>query len=123
MRITARQLRAREACKRQVAIFKKEWPRGVRVTFDSLQRAAELELDLDWFADTFIPISAQAAYWKATAAAWPDFRKARDSAWAAYRNTRGSLLADFYKAVRSARAAYFKAIAPVLYQTITKYGL
>ena len=135
MRVTAKQLRDKKACEDQVLVFKKEWPRGVRVTFDSLQRAAELELDLDWFAAAFLPAPAWVDYCKATeivradystaiAVALVDYCKATEIVRAHNRALAPALaLADYIKATAPALADYRKAIALALHQTIKDYGL
>ena len=48
--ITADYLRALGADCEDLAIFSAEWPQGTRVTRKALRRAAELHLDLGWFA-------------------------------------------------------------------------
>jgi len=101
MKVTAKQLLTKDACKDQVDIFRKEWPKGVVVTEEVLQRAVELNLDLRWFALTFLPAPAWEAYNKAIATA----------------------LAAFDKAIATALAAYYKATATALWQVITEYKL
>jgi len=101
MKVTAKQLRGKDACDKPVDVFQKEWPEGVEITLDVLQRAMELKLDLDWFADSFLPASASEAYEKATTLAWEAYLEAIALAWVAYQ----------------------KAKASVLYQEITKFGL
>jgi len=101
MKVTANQLREKGACKNQVLTFKKEWPKGVEITLEVLERAIELKLDLDWFACNFLP-----------APTWEAYKKATDPAEAAY-----------IKATAPAREAYRKARVSALYQTITEYNL
>ena len=57
MFITEKKLLKHQACADQLAIFVKEWPKGMKVSKKSLLRAAELELDLIWFRGNFIPHS------------------------------------------------------------------
>jgi len=70
MRVTAQMLRDRNACEDQVAIFEREWPDGVNVGIRAARKAVKLGLDLEWFAETFLPPAAWADYEKAIAPAW-----------------------------------------------------
>jgi hypothetical protein len=54
-RITAAWLRERQACKTQVAAFKKEWPNGARLSPANLRRANAIYLSLAWFAKQILP--------------------------------------------------------------------
>ena len=112
MKVTVEQLRAKRACTDQVKVFEQEWPDGVEITLEVLQRAVELELDLDWFACRFLPAPALEAYHKATAPAWKAFQEARAPAWKAY-----------HKAIAPTWEAYNKAMASALYQVIIDYHL
>ncbi|KKL72792.1 hypothetical protein LCGC14_2081420 [marine sediment metagenome] len=97
--ITAAMLRAKDACPDQIAVFKTEWPNGVRPTLKSIKRAAELGLDLGWFAAAFLGAPAREAYDKAMAPA----RKAADGkamAPRAYDKARADAL---YSALASAK--------------------
>ena len=77
MKVTARQLRNKRPCEDQLLIFTREWPKGVEITPTTLQRAVELQLDLDWFVFNFLPVPAREAYEKATAPAWEAYLKAK----------------------------------------------
>ena len=77
-------LRRARACHRQVEIFEREWPEGAAVTLENVQRAAELGLDLDWFAYNLFTPAARDAYDEATAPAWAAYDKATAPARAAY---------------------------------------
>ncbi len=101
MKVTARQLRAKRACPKQVLIFKKEWQEGVEITEEVLQRAVELKLDLSWFALEFLPKPAQEDYDRAIDSAWGDLDNALASAW----------------------EDLDKAIASAFWQGIINYGL
>ncbi len=77
MKVTTRQLKVKGACPDQVITFRREWPNGVEITPTTLQRAVELQLDLDWFVFNFLPVPAREAYEKATAPAWEAYLKAK----------------------------------------------
>jgi len=100
MKVTARQLRNKRPCEDQLLISEKEWPKGVEITAQVLQRAVELKLDLGWFACHFLSDPAWEAYMKATAPARETYVKAMTSL-----------------------KAYRKATAPILWQVITEYKL
>ena len=121
MKVTAKQLRAKDACPDQVLIFEKEWPNGVEISQEVLQRAVEVHLDLDWFAFTFLPAPAREAYKKAIAPAWAAYIKATATAWAAY--DKATAREAYKKATATAEEVLDKAIAPALYQAITEYKL
>lgn len=69
MMITAAWLRERDACAAEVRIFEAEWPEGVEVTPESIERARKLNLDLAWLADQgglpddVVELLAADAYW------------------------------------------------------------
>lgn len=67
--LTVRDLRRLQACAKQVAVFAAEWPDGVDLTEAALLRAAELRLDLGWFAKAVLPAPAWATYEAACARA------------------------------------------------------
>ena len=66
MKITAKWLREQDACEKQVETFEKEWPEGVVVSLGTLKRAAELALDLDWFAEHVLTPHRWKVYFAAT---------------------------------------------------------
>ena len=84
MRVTAKLLRKHHACEEQVEIFEAEWQDGVKITEASLRRAVELKLDIDWFAQHFLPASAWKTYDEATAPAQKTYNEATAVAWKTY---------------------------------------
>jgi len=54
-KITAKLLRKHGACKDQVALFEKLWPKGASVTRANALKAAENRFDLNWLADRLLP--------------------------------------------------------------------
>ena len=104
MKITTEQLIGREACKDQVAIFNREWPSGTEITLKSLERATELELNLDWFAGRFLPPLAYKAYLDAIREAYGAYINARGEAWKYSNNP--------------AREIYRKAKVTIIYKLI-----
>lgn len=62
MYITAQMLQDIDAPEPQVNRFLMEWPDGVEISRDSLERAAELCLDMHYFAFCLLPLVAWRAY-------------------------------------------------------------
>jgi uncharacterized membrane protein YqiK len=118
MIITAKMLREKGASCLQVATFEKEWPKGGKTTLKNIQRAAELSLDLDWFASHFLSASARAEFYKATAPARAEYEKATASARAEFYKATAPARAEYEKATAPARAEYEKAMASALYKVI-----
>ena len=132
MRITAEQLIAKEACTQQVTIFKREWPKGVEITLESLERATKLGLSLNWFALKFLSPSVYKVYdndiapavdiynktmastyktfLKATSLAYKDYNKAMASAQKVFDEAAVSAQEAYDKSVISAEVDYHKAI-------------
>ena len=84
MHIDIKWLRKHHACSNeQVALFTKEWPEGCEVTADTLARAVELDLDLEWFVKVLrAPIGAEEKQVRADA--WTTYNRAVADAWATY---------------------------------------
>lgn len=61
-RITADMLADKKACADQVETFRKLFPRGTPVTLAAAKRCVKAGLDLDWFAQAFLPPKAYADY-------------------------------------------------------------
>jgi hypothetical protein len=55
--ITADMLKGMNACENQIIKFRREWPRGARLFKKNLLRAAELNMDLMWWASHVGPYS------------------------------------------------------------------
>ena len=53
----------------QVGVFYTEWPDGARLTLENLNRANELELDVNWLANNILSAPAWAEYEKVRALA------------------------------------------------------
>ena len=107
MYLTADMLKEKNACHRQVAVFEKEWPDGVKITKKAILRAVELELDIDWFVDNFLPPPIREAY-----------QKAIDLAWKAYKEATAPAREAYHEDLTSARKAYHKAQALTLYKVL-----
>ena len=89
--ITADMLLERGAFCSQVKVVREHWPDGVVPSLAVCLEAAELDLDLDWFADHFLSDEAKRIcdaaldeawriYWADTAEAWRIYREDMDEA-------------------------------------------
>jgi len=76
MKITTELLRKKKACEEQVVIFEKEWPNGIEITLESLDKALELELDIDEFANIFLTDLRLKTYIKKYGQAWVTYLEA-----------------------------------------------
>jgi hypothetical protein len=98
------------ACEIQRKVFAAEWPDGVVLSEQSLYRAAELGLDLWWFARQYFPAPLLAEYQRQEAPLWTEYERQRALLLAEYERQRASLLAEYERQVapllwRIARAA------------------
>ena len=60
--ITAAWLESHDACRGQVELFERTWPKGVVVTQKTLASSAKAGLNLDWLAKRIIPASVYSKY-------------------------------------------------------------
>ena len=67
--ITAEMLAGKSACRKELELFRQEWPNGFEVTLENCQRAAAIGLDLNWAAKKFLSAPALKAYEEARATA------------------------------------------------------
>ncbi len=120
--ITRAWLEDGDACDDQVATFSAEWPDGVEITREALLRAAELELDLSWFADHVLSKPARQAYRVAIAPALQAYRVALAQADQAYDVAIAPALQAYDVAIAPARQAYRVAIAQALLTAGAEHG-
>jgi hypothetical protein len=73
--ITHEWLMKHGACENQRAVFAAEWPDGVVLSEQSLYRAAELGLDLGWFAREYLPAPLLAEYQRQRAPLWAEYQR------------------------------------------------
>ena len=122
MHVTATLLRSKYASKYQVVTFEEEWPDGCHLTRGVLERAVQLNLDLDWFARNFLDSEARKVYDAAMAeaqkgfdAAMAEARKVYDAAMAEPRKGFDAAMAEpqkgFDAAMAEARKGYDAAMA------------
>jgi len=80
MYVTPEMLREKHACENQVEMVQSEWGSGVVVNAESLKRARELGLDINWFAKNFLSVTALKAYQETKAAALKAYQEAKAAA-------------------------------------------
>jgi len=66
----------------EVQTFSREWPDGTDVTPESVARAVNLKLDIDWLARHVLKDKALAEYERVTDAALDEYDRVADVAWA-----------------------------------------
>lgn len=76
MIITPSMLTKHKACAEQVAIFKKQWPKGAELTVDNLVVAQNLGLDIHWLVSKVFP-QYREAYRKVIVPYWEAYEKAK----------------------------------------------
>ena len=69
MKITPKLLKAHGACRYELAIFTKHFPRGASVTVETATKAQEARLTLFWVAEKFLSQARNAEYNKECEAA------------------------------------------------------
>src|SRR3990167_4947478 len=112
--ITPAMLQVFRPCVSQYRIFCSEWPDGAPITLDTLRRARELRLNIDWFASKFLSDPVWAEYEKARAAALAEYKKVRAVALDEYEKTRAAAWAEYEKVRAVAWAEYEKVCTPAL---------
>lgn len=103
VKITEEILRRKRACADQIAIFAGEWPEGCEVSEATLLRAAELKLDLTWFAEHFLPPPLWAEYRRQVALRLAEYRRQVAPLWAEYRRQAAPLIWALAKEAAIAR--------------------
>ena len=69
MFITKELLELNGACSEHVAIFARQWPKGVEVTLESLNEAHAIGLDIFWL-ERLIPAIDRNAYYSQVRSIW-----------------------------------------------------
>lgn len=90
------------ACSEQVALFAETFGESVDITPESIARAAEAGLDLEWAAEHLLTATAWAAYDQATATAWAAYEQAKATAVAAYQQAKAPAWAAYQQAKATA---------------------
>ena len=109
MRVTVKSLRKLRACEDQVALFAAEWPDGVEVSEAVLLRAAEIGLDLDWWAQRVLSPPLLAEY-----------ERQRAPLWAEYERQCAPLGAEYERQCAPLWAEYERQCAPLLWRLMAE---
>ena len=118
------------ACEIQRKVFAAEWPDGVVLSEQSLYRAAELGLDLGWFAREYLPAPLlaeyqrqrrplRAEYERQVALLLAEYQRQRAPLWAEYQRQEAPLLAEYERQVAPLLAEYQRQVARLLWQIVT----
>ena len=132
IRITKAMLEAHGACSVEVEVFAHTWPKGAVVSLVNLRRAAELGLDLGWFAAGFLTGSAKKEFYAGTAPATRAYSKETAPSLRVYKAAvaseehqvaRVSAWRVYYAETRPAWQVFCAARAAVLWKVIQAHGL
>ena len=88
------------ACKEQMDLVRREWPNGIPLSAEIIDRVIELRLDVDWAAKRLLPAQALADYGRVKAQAEADVKPVEAQAWAEFSRVRAEAWAD-YERVRA----------------------
>ena len=72
---------ARRPCDEQWEIVEDIWPDEIPLTMETLARARELDLDLEWLGH-HLPDTIRTEYRRVRAVAWSEYGRTSDVAWA-----------------------------------------
>ena len=114
--ITHEWLVEHDACEDQRDVFAAEWPDGVVLSEQSLYRAAELGLDLWWFAREYLPAPLLAEYERQRALLWAEYERQEAPLWAEYERQEAPLWAEYERQVALLLAEYERQVAPLLWR-------
>ena len=109
MQITVELLKQLGATCEQVQTFAREWPDGAEVTPESVARAVELKLDIDWLACRVLKGKALAEYERVADAALDEYERVTAPALDEYERVRA---AAFLEAVEAAKGASDETVGP-----------
>jgi len=120
MLITFEMLTQKGACERELSLFKRLFPEGVKVT-EALCLSYSKIFSWSWAAVNLLPVDAQACYNLISEAAWAKYARIADSAyfkynrirkevWAECKLDRGAFYGKYESAHEVARAEYDRII-------------
>ena len=103
--ITLRMLREREACDKQVELFRSLFGDAAQVTEDAAVAVAD-RFNWDWAASNFLTAPALAEYDRVGAAARAEYVRVRAPALAEYDRVTEAAVAEYVRVTAPARAEY-----------------
>lgn len=84
MRVTYEMLINKKACTENAEKFRERWPDGAETTAENFVEAQRINLNLEWFAESFLTATALDAYHQATAPALAACEQAKATALAKF---------------------------------------
>ena len=111
--ITEDWLQEKSGCPDQIERFRLEWPHGAEVNKENLLRAAELSLDLHWFAGCFLPKSLLDLYERQEAPLWTEYERQVAQLWTECERQEAPLWTDYQRQAAQLRAEYKRQRAPL----------
>ena len=73
--VTIEWLREHGACANQLAVARREWGDTIPITAATLERARELQLDVDWWARRWLLAPLRAEYDRQEASLWAEYER------------------------------------------------
>lgn len=101
MKVTAKWLRSKFACKDELKVFENEWPDGMPITKEAIVRAFALGLDVDFGVEQILSEPAIESYETQRVVAWGTFHSSTNREevdLATYRDTQADLLVPLLRA-------------------------
>ena len=112
--LTIKDLRAADACEKQVKLFEQHFGDGGTVTLAKVRKVASL-FDWNWAALHLLSPAGRAEYNRATAPALAEYNRAIAPAWAEYNRAIAPALAEYNRAIAPAWAEYDRVTASAGY--------
>jgi|SRR3990167_8442435 len=104
--VTIEWLREHGACANQLAVARREWGDTIPITAATLERARELQLDVDWWARRWLPAPLRAEYDRQEASLWAEYDRRVAPIWAEYERQRAPLRAEYERQRAPLQAEY-----------------
>lgn len=83
------------ACANQLAVARREWGDTIPITAATLERARELQLDVDWWARRWLPAPLRAEYDRQEASLWAEYERQAALLRAEYERQAAPLRAEY----------------------------
>ena len=119
-------------CQKQLDIFQKEWGESVILTLDNLKRAAELTLDIEWFAHNFLPLCSQEDFDERIAPIREDSAQRATPIWEEFNQRVAPIREEFNRRIDPIREElnqrtipirkeFNQRVAPILWEVLNVY--
>ena len=110
--VTTRWLKKQGACSDQVELFGRTFGESGELCAENVVKAAAAGLDLDWFAENWLPDTARAEYDRVMATAWAEYNRVMATAWAEYNRVTAPAWQEYERVKAPARAEFDRVTAP-----------